>query len=755
MSCDFTEAMRACDWGRAERLLPQISSHLPDHLLRSIADLHMIQLRWSDAAQALGRMKHRNVDAEMKRKLCGNLAAMKVHRPRAYKSIADAESSQRYSVAASRTGHPTIRFNKPAGGTISMSADNDPLGGVSTAMHSIDAAHRGGQALGLSGIGDGYLLLHLAQNPPELILGRQQALVITEPDPDLVLACLMIHDYTGPTGPIEQQRISWYVGPEWIKHFREDYFSDPFKMYPTVTIRTGLSSMAIEKEMEQFLKEIADLDKQLVEESRPYYERLSREQLVDLMGNNPSRQPRVLVMTTRFSTVLQYSAADTAHAFRKLGWDAQFLIEPTAWHGLNRIAMRQAVAKFKPDLIFQIDHLRGEYGELFPSNLPSVCWVQDHLPNLMNAEAGASVTLRDFVLLENPQQYHQKFNYPLRQCIYLNKATRVPPVPERFEQDGDTIVFVSNCSHDPKELIENLIGRIEQPSIKMLAEDLCRRMTERYAAGGCIQTMPELEEALAEVEQQFDVRAGSSEQRDKLLQALWHPFNDTLYRQQALRWAASAVDSMGLTLGLYGNGWDKNAEFSRFSRGYAKYGEELESLTRQTKINLHIVPFACIHQRLLDGLVCGGFFMVRDHPVNHFAQEMLTFIDTHLPAHIGSVAAARSVLHGEQLNALENLMAKYRRLTASGDPIARIRQAVHPGLTTKMPRLDEVSFSGAEDFATKVKQFLDDQELRQTVAAEQRRFVEQYFTYESNMRRVIAGIRERIESEPARASLAA
>ncbi len=748
MSREFIAAMRAQDWNRAQQLLADLASPIPDSLLRSIAELHMVQQRFSEAADALGRMKHRNVDAEMKRKLCANLAAMKTHRPAIYRILIEAEPGESYSVAPSRSGHPTILYHKPDGATISMSADNDPEGGVRTAMKTIDAPYRSGKALGLAGLGDGYLLAHLAKNHPELILGRRQAIVMIEPDAQLVLTSLMIHDFTGPDGPIEQQRVSWYVGSSWLMQFRDEFFGDLFKMYPGVTIRTGLHSAAIERELEQFLKDIADLDKRFVEETQPYYARVTRDQLVSMLGENPPRQPRVLVMTTRFSTVLQYSASDTADAFRKLGWDAQLLIEPTAWHGLNRIAMRQAVAKFKPDLIFQIDHLRGEYGELFPANLPAVCWVQDHLPNLMSASAGASVSLRDFVLLENPGQYHQKFGYPLRQCIYLNKATRVPPAPANVEQGGDTMVFVSNCSHDPNELATKLVDRIEQKPVKELARDLCRRMIERYSAGGCIQTIPDLDAALAEVERDHNIRAGIGDQRDKLIHALWHPFNDTLYRQQALRWVASAADSLGLTLGLYGNGWEKNAEFSRFARGYAQYGEALESLTRRTKINLHIVPFACIHQRLLDGLVCGGFFMVRDHPANHFAGEMTAFMREHLPQHVNSIEAARGAVSGARLGGLENLLTRYRRLSPSGDPIARIREAVHEGLTTKLPQLDAVTFDNAEQFTAKVQQFISRDESRRQIAGEQRAFVERYFTYESNMRRVIAEIRERLSSEP-------
>ena len=155
-----------------------------------------------------------------------------------------------------------------------------------------------------------------------------------------------------------------------------------------------------------------------------------------------------------------------------------------------------------------------------------------------------------------------------------------------------------------------------------------------------------------------------------------------------------------------------------------------------------------MHQRLLDGLVCGGFFMVRDHPANHFAADMLAFMNAHLPEQVNSVEAARRILNGTALDELENLMRRYRLLSPAGDPITRIREAVHSGLTSKLPRLEEVGFTGADDLAAKLKRFVDQPELRRSIAGEQRRFVERYFTYESNMRRVVATIRQRIAAEP-------
>src|SRR4051794_21349010 len=129
MSREFNEAMRAGDLDRARSCLPDLSGAQPDSLLRSVADFHMTQQAWAEAGDALERMKYRNVSAEMNRKLCRNLAAMRIHRPGVYHTLVQVPAENSYSIAPSKTGHPTILFHKPDGATISLSADNDPVHG--------------------------------------------------------------------------------------------------------------------------------------------------------------------------------------------------------------------------------------------------------------------------------------------------------------------------------------------------------------------------------------------------------------------------------------------------------------------------------------------------------------------------------------------------------------------------------------------------------------------------------------------------
>src|SRR5207247_108876 len=151
-----------------------------------------------------------------------------------------------------------------------------------------------------------------------------------------------------------------------------------------------------------------------------------------------------LLLTSRFTTVLQHSTRDAADALARLGWETRVLIEPSSHHHMPSRGVRGAVLEFRPDVVITIDHLRRDRPGIIPPALPFICWIQDNLANLTNRDAGASITARDFILTCSQPQYTRDFGYPARQCVYLQKLTRVPPRPAAWTSDGDDLAFVSN-----------------------------------------------------------------------------------------------------------------------------------------------------------------------------------------------------------------------------------------------------------------------------------------------------------------------
>lgn len=706
----------------------------------------MQQEKWTDAAAAWAG-KGEDELAPLYERFCRNMSAMQKHRPGIYRTLFNAGQSERYQLVPSRSGALTISAKLDGGKEIRLSADNDPHAAVETIIRAIAADCQSGKPLALASIGDGYLLSHLSANAPSLILGREQAVILCEPDPSLVLACLMIHDYTGSAGPIEQTRIRWYIGADWAITARQDFLSDLMLLHPAVTLRIGLDSKRIDEQLKAILLEMTEVDRRLSQQIESFRPLLSRQRLIEQYSENPARPPKALIITTRFSTVLQYSARDTEQAFRQNGWDTRLLIEPSASHGMSRLAIKYAIADFKPELIFLIDHLRSEFGDLYPPEIPLVCWVQDHLPNLTNKNAGASVGFREFALIPSAQRYVKNYGYPESQCMEFRKLTKVPSIPDDWNSDGDDLVYVSNWSQTPEQLTEEAVAILKTIAPEHIARNCCEKICKVYEQGGSLQSPGEVRRLLGLVI--------NGEQAITFLTHLHERLNVGLFRQQGLSWAAEVAEELGLKLSIYGNGWDKNPRFAKYARGSVKYGPDLENLTRKSKINLLLEPYVCIaHQRLLDGVAAGGFFLMRSCQQSQVLDEMISILADETFDHAFDSFGVLGRANPQTKARIEELL----KITANNDaqpeqidPIRTIRELQASGFLPKdtplLPQRVNVEFDSRQMLRSRILQTLQKPEDRTAIIREQREAVLSRYSYSAGIKRLIAWMQSRFSLE--------
>jgi hypothetical protein len=232
---------------------------------------------------------------------------------------------------------------------------------------------------------------------------------------------------------------------------------------------------------------------------------------------------------------------------------------------------------------------------------------------------------------------------------------------------------------------------------------------------------------------------------------LFDRLNNLLFRQQGLRWAAAGCEQAGLTLEIYGSGWDRHPEFAAYARGRIGYGQELENLTRETAINLVLEPFVCVsHQRLLDALVAGGFCLVRHHPSNDLLHAMIDLVARSPDAGVETAAAlARSLKSPDDRRQLQQTLDACRAIEASPgltDFIASVRRQQREGFLPEsgrlLPHLEAVSFSSPQQAAASLLRFSRDAELRAEIARLQRQSVEGRYGYAAGMARVVAFVSE-------------
>ena len=167
----------------------------------------------------------------------------------------------------------------------------------------------------------------------------------------------------------------------------------------------------------------------------------------------------------------------------------------------------------------------------------------------------------------------------------------------------------------------------------------------------------------------------------------------SLYRQQAPTWAVDGAAGAGADAGALRKGVGANPRFARSPRPHRSTAKRCGDSPR-SRINLQIVPYLCLHQRLLDGLMAGGFFLVRTHPADVAPASLLRFLDQHDP-----LAAARAAQLADLIEQCRPCLCT----TGAEDVVAMVRAWEAAGQLTvadgPLPMLNEVAFGDALQLA--------------------------------------------------------
>ncbi len=755
-------ALAERDLDRAERAMQELGalSDLDSESRKSLANLNLKHQRWERAAEIFETIDDQFSDVQMSHLLARNLSALREHRPGPYRVLTTLHSPATIcQPARSSGGQLTIAQTGPSGQPVLLSPGSDPIAAAARISESLTDVFASGRCLALCGVGDGYVVSQLASKPPDLPLGRAQCVHIVEPHPEVLLAAMMIHDWCGPTGPIQDRRFQWWVGEKWPEELHAALEHDSYLPCPERPVFLSIAHAEIDVQIREIITAVLASEDRLARRIERRYANVSAEQLAALFGPKPPRTPRVLFLTTRFSTVLQHSTRDLAAAFEQSGWATRVPIEPSAHHAYLRRNLLRHLADFQPDLVVQIDHLRHEHRDLFPPQVPFVCWIQDDLPNLMMREAGKAVGVRDFVLTAAPQIYVNDYDYPSRQCITFAKRTHLRAMePSSRRAWLHDLAFVSNASQVPRDFAEKLVRDFSTAGelLESVVRASCDAIMQRYEQGECFETVAQVQSILCDDARQRGCTWNDSGLPALLAGRLFAALNNALYRQQALGWVVEITRERGLDLGLYGAGWEDHPEFAPFARGTIEYGSALEDLTRRTRINLQIVPYSCMHQRLLDGVAAGGFFLIREHPVDRLtlAFNAIMHEASERSGEPDSIDELRAGLDDLGRNRLEAWLAQRDRFVdhRGTDPVANYRAAMRERrehLYEVLPGYDEVVFNGKKDLARGIDSFINDERARDRIIDSQLKFIERHYTYRGGVEQLTRIIADRLREESA------
>ena len=487
---------------------------------------------------------------------------------------------------------------------------------------------------------------------------------VVEPDSEILLLWLHLIESAEALG---DERVALFTDPDCLDQYRYFLVNHPWR-WPATQILTNFRPRwrppIIDKQFQDLIiaargerkRQIkAALDDRYTLCDVEYWRR--RYQAAASTG----KPLRIVGFTTRYSTVLQHSMRDLAAAFARRGCTFDIVKQPNQYCAAVDVAGTLAAGEY--DMIVAIDHLRFEFADSIPANIPFVCWIQDYMDQLWDARAGQSVGELELVIGHSPQVMSSLYGYPIERFIASNNLTDADvyssdPVPEcdRAQYACD-VSYVSHGSGTPEQLI-NEISAGSTPAFHRMLSRFCALARERLETRG-FATPFELLEMMLLAEQQTGHPPLSPQVRYSHVYPQLARIYDRLFRHEALEWAAEWALAGNRTFRIFGRAWENHPTLKRFACGEVESGFPLRCLYQASSVSLQINGYGSMHQRLLDGLATGAFMLSRYNPSDFIRQPFLVIqqaIRVHKPRDLaGLIAMSRS--HVELADAMKQVDA--------------------------------------------------------------------------------------------------
>ena len=326
-----------------------------------------------------------------------------------------------------------------------------------------------------------------------------------------------------------------------------------------------------------------------------------------------SRPLKIVLMTSRYTTVLQHVTRDLAEGFEELGHKTWVLNEQRAGEALIAFEAAERLLEIEPDFVFIFDHIRPEYASLLPSGLPVVSWVLDELPSLKDPSAIARLGSLDLTYGFNGAvaRGFRALGYPnMEQLPFAVNPTRYFAEPPLATASG--IAFTTHIGQFTKD-------PDGAPGLNAALTSRFNALPEILLEMGRISPM--LESALHEL--------GLVAPPEATRQLLYHAL--MLARQQDRERVAQQIVAAGLPLTVYGLGWESLPEFAGKIGGVVPAGPALRQVYRQHRAVLHINRGCNIHPRVLETMCSGGLVIARRDPVDDLPGETCDQLGDTLP----------------------------------------------------------------------------------------------------------------------------
>ncbi len=593
------------------------------------------------------------------------------------------------------------------------------------------------------GLDLGHFFARVYDKTVDTFLGYSCPLYVVEPDAALLALVLHLQDWSTL---LADERVYIFTGEHCTKQLRDLWDNHPDLPLPTQVRSLSQFSPRSNPGAVQVTEEVLACREKAVSESlaglNSRYDKCDLDywsNRFDQALNSMGEPLRVLAGVSIHTTFLQYSMRDTKRAIESLGHRCLVLQESTNHETIGPLTYHQAIRDFRPDVFLSLDHMRAEFGNILPRSLPVLTWDQDQLPHVFTDNNMRAVSKHDFLVGYSKDRW---VNAGCDARQFLN--ARVPTCPEQFAGQPLTaeeskkyacdLSYVSHASQTPKQFHDEERRHYEDPAVRSILDCMYEITPEILAKFTTMHS-----EAPYVILDEAQRRSGITIRDDALHQRLlgWYLWRlrDRIYRHEALAWAATWAQQYNREFRIYGRGWDAHPTLSPFAAGPAENGRELLCIYRASKINLQLMPAGFIHQRALDGLSAGGFFITRLAPDD---LKGITLRKMCQRLHTLGLDSTEK-LYAEQDTELRELMATYfdmpigtlPRVTV---PLSTLQHRLEVSYPDEMfPQFREIVFDSPDSFAQMANRFIDEVATRDQITHTFREVVVNHFSYRASV----------------------
>lgn len=287
---------------------------------------------------------------------------------------------------------------------------------------------------------------------------------------------------------------------------------------------------------------------------------------------------RILLQSSRLTTVMQYCSRQLAKALRKLGHEVLLCMEENDMQSFSEYLYLKTQQTFNPHVIFNINHISA------PHLAPDVfyfSWWQDPMPAITRGTA-LPWRERDITL-----SVSKNFDEYLQHC----GCTDI----QRQQFCIDDEVF--NTNHNiPRE-----------NKIVFVGSSYRTRLQNNLSENGVLQDIIKQMEAGEPVGETF-LRPLSQRWGVNYHRVYWDLFHYAV-RDVTLQWLCRDAD---IPVEVYGRGWEDDPIVRPYFCGELPHGDAVARVYNSARYALVCHPFEVNSQRLVEAAACGSIPVVFD-----------------------------------------------------------------------------------------------------------------------------------------------